>query len=447
MSFPHTVLALKRGTVLRSSDRLDRQLERDERLDPDALAALSAERSIAHARFAMEHSPFYRERYGSAGFTLDDLRDPAAFDELPIIEKADVREHAAAFRTPEADDRTSAVSTTGGSTGEPLRLLRDLRFPARALEWRLFRWWGVDPSDNTALLSRHVKSARAELKHAAAWWPSRRIQLDANHMDPEHVDRFVEGWQRIRPKALVGYVGGIAELARLLDERGLSIAAPTAVAVTAAPITPAQRELIGRVFRAPVYDHYRSAEIPWMGGECSAHDGLHVFSDVRTLDLVDESDRPVPDGTVGQVVFTDLTNRVFPLVRYRLGDRTARMQGECSCGVTLPRITAVVGRVSEALHLPDGRVIAGEGLTQLFATAPGAVRQFQIHQLADHSIVVRVVSSGADDAPGAIRAAVDRLAAMTSGSVPVSLELVADIPHDRGKVRYIRSDVAKRPTA
>ncbi len=104
-------------------------------LSPGEITAVGEERSSAQARFAFAHSDFYRDLYSAHGFTADDLRDPDAFGALPIVDKAMLREGFDRIRTVEATPRTSAVSKTGGSTGLPLHLLRDLRF-------RRGRWSG-----------------------------------------------------------------------------------------------------------------------------------------------------------------------------------------------------------------------------------------------------------------------------------------------------------------
>lgn len=445
MPVKNAVFAAKKAVILRSSDRMFRQLLREQRLAPDEITAVQADRAIRQARFAMENTSFYRERYRDAGFTLSDLDDPAAFPDLPIVEKADVREHFAEFRSTEATDRNSRVSTTGGSTGEPLKILRDLRTPTRTLEWRLFTWWGLDPSDDVAIVYRQLRTPRGKWLHDLEWWPTRRFQLNAFEMDTERVARFFHDWERVRPALLIGYVGGVVELAAHLESTRRRVTPPRAVAVTAAPITTAQRLTIEAAFDAPVFDHYRSAEIPWMAGECAAHQGLHTFADVRSIEVVDEFDRPAAPGVTGEVIATDLTNRVFPLIRYRLGDRTATIAAECSCGITLPRIDHVAGRVSEVVRLPDGQVVPGESLTQTFSRAVEAVRQFQVHQHEDFSITVRCVPAPGGDRTADLEAAVARVREVVMDKVPVRLELVDAIPHEGGKIRYIRSDAPSRP--
>jgi phenylacetate-CoA ligase len=412
------------------------------RLEPDVLHRLQAARAAAHAKFAMTHTTFYREHYGAAGFRPSDLDDPAAFGELPLVEKADVRARNADFVSTEANERTSKRSVTGGSTGEPLTLLRDLRFPARALEWRLMDWWGVSPADDVALVSRHVKTAQESRRHQLQWWPSRRFQLDAFAMTESSVTAFLERWQRIRPALLIGYVGAITEVAGMVVQgRVPRPHPPKAIAVTAAPLNLNQRQLIQAAFNAPVYDHYRSAEVPWIAGECQYQDGLHVFSDVRTLEVVDDDGRATAGAVAGEVVVSDLTNRVFPLLRYRIGDRGRYLDHPCPCGVTLPLIGTVAGRTSEVLHLPNGQSVAGEGLAQIFSLTPEAVRQFQIHQRSDYSIDVSVVLNDVPDARRAAEDGVARFRRVLREAVPVRLCTVDVIPHDGGKVRYLVSDL------
>jgi phenylacetate-CoA ligase len=441
MSLKRATFEVKARVALRPDRRMYDQLMRDAVLEPDELEKLQARRAIDHARFAMQHTEFYRTRYSDAGFTLKDLEDPAAFSELPMVTKADVRDDPDRFRSSEATAANSKVSATGGSTGQPLHLLRDLRTPTRTLEWRLLNWWGLHPSDNVAILTRKTRTPEEMRRYKLLWWPSQRIQLDAFRMDDEHIDAFLKAWHRTSPDMFIGYVGGIAELATIFARRGIHVRPPRAIAVTAAPLTPAQRATIESTFNAPVYDHYRSSEVPWIAGECRERNGLHTFADVRKIEILNPDGRPAAPGAMGEVVLSDLTNRVFPLIRYRIGDRSSTIAEACPCGVTLPRITAVAGRLTDALRLPSGRVVPGEGMAQAFSKTPHAVLQFQIHQLADYSVTVRCVPSSDPTAMVAINKAVDNVRFIVDNTVPVRLEILDNIPHDGGKIRFIKCDV------
>lgn len=435
------VFEVKRRTVVRSSDRALRILVANERRDPSDLLRQQRERAIDHARFAMQNTRFYRELYGDAGLSAADLHDPAAFDALPIVTKDDVRERFDDFVTPEATARTSAVSKTGGSTGEPTRILRDTRVSAQPLEWRLFRWWGVYPADNMVIVFRQIKSSAEQRNHALRWWPTRRVLMDAYNLTDEIVVESAKNWRRLRPTLLTGYAGGILAIARTIERLGLTPPPFTAVATTASPLTAEARADIERILGAPAYDHYRSSEMPWMGGECVEREGHHLFVEGRYLQLVDHADNVVTPGDEGTVIATDLTNRVFPLIRYRLGDRTHAIDTPCSCGVTLPRFARIMGRATDGIHLPDGTWVPGIGLYQLFNDFPGAVRQFQVDQLLDYSVVLRCIAGPSPEREQSIEAATRLLGRLLHDKVPVSWEIVPAIPDVGGKVQYVRTAV------
>lgn len=434
----------KTAIVGRDSLRTYRGFLAADRMDEASLESLGRDRAIAQARFAFEHSPFYRELYSANGFSADDLRDPDAFGSLPFVDKQLLRDNFDAIRTDEATERTGAVSKTGGSTGLPLHVLRDLRFPARALEWRLFEWWGVRPWDDRGIITRHMLAGAAKVRHDLGWLPSRRVQLDAFRITDDAIADFVEKWNRLQPPFLIGYGGGVLDMARRLQRLGLTFAPPKAIAVTAAPLTPGIRAEIESTLGGRCYDHYRSAEIPWLGGECREQTGLHVFADVRRVEILDATGAAAAVGEEGDVIASDLTNRVFPILRYRLGDISSIRPGLCGCGRMLPRLGPISGRRSDAVRLPDGTTIAG-ALGHIFDDNPLSVRQFEIVQAADYAVTLRCIVGGIPDAMTGIRAAEAKLASATRGLVPVSLELVDDIPQVGGKMRFIRSEAPVEP--
>lgn len=440
MSVRKTAFTLKTSIAGRSSLRTARNFLGAEQLNPAELDRLQSARSIAHARFAMEHSTFYRDFYSAAGIRLSDLDDPEAFSSLPLIDKQLVRDNFDTIRSDEATPRTAAVSKTGGSTGMPLRILRDERFPARALEWRLFRWWGVTPWGDRGIITRNMLQGRAAVIHSLQWWPSRRAELDAFSITDTSVEQFARKWNDMTPPFLLGYAGGVLEVVRRATRLGLTMTPPRAIAVTAAPLTAGTRDEIERYFGAPCYDHYRSAEVPWIGGECSHKHGLHVFSDVRRLEILSDDLSAVPADVEGEVVVSDLTNRVFPLIRYRLGDISSIQEDTNDCGISLPRLGPISGRRSDAIRLPDGAMIAG-ALGHIFDHAPLAVRQFEIVQTANYAVTLRYIRGHGDDVDGSVAQARATLERALRGLVPLVLEQVETLPQVGGKMRFIRSDV------
>jgi phenylacetate-CoA ligase len=234
-------------------------------------------------------------------------------------------------------------------------------------------------------------------------------------------------------------VGAVLEFADFLDSEGLTIPTPTAIATSAAPLPPSARRRIESVMGAPVYDEYRGSEALWMAGECALQTGLHIFADAKRIEVVDADGRSLPAGEVGDIIVTDLTNRVFPIIRYRLGDRGALIDGACGCGVSLPRMVQPEGRAIDILRLPNGTGVSH--LTAMFSKHPESVRLFQVHQRADYSIAVRVVLGDGADAARHVEEAVAILRRRVDGAVPVTLEYLDSLPYSGGKTKYVISDV------
>lgn len=416
-----------------------RRLAENERLSAEELTELQRDRALAMARHARLQSPFYRELYRDAGLTADDFRDPAVLDALPFAEKPAVRENFASISTPEATSENTVPQHTGGSTGHPTKVLHDKRAMQHLLAYRLHSWWGVEPSDNRALAWRvgFRPSAWRDRFGNVLSWPMRTIQIDANHMGPAELEQFLDGWARARPALLVGYTGTVLDLARLVQQDQRALAPPLAVATTASPISAGEKAYLTEVFRAPAYDHYQSIEVPIMAGECEQANGLHVFSDARWVEVVDDEGKPVGPGETGSVVVTDLSNRAFPFVRYQIGDRASWKTEPCPCGRPFPQLDPIGGRTTDNFVLPSGRFIMAELVAGVLAAHPGGVRQYQACQHADLSVTLRYVPGPTPPPEAVLQGAVDEARHMLGDEVPVRIEAVDEIPHDRGKQRVV----------
>jgi phenylacetate-CoA ligase len=117
-------------------------------------------------------------------------------------------------------------------------------------------------------------------------------------------------------------------------------------------------------FGCTVFSHYGMTEMGFGGGvECSAFEGYHLRESDLYFEVLDpESGMPVEDGLLGEVAFTTLNRRGMPLIRYRTGDISRFIEGNCGCGSNHRRLDKVRGRKSEFIELPNGLFI---GLPEL----------------------------------------------------------------------------------
>ena len=89
----------------------------------------------------------------------------------------------------------------------------------------------------------------------------------------------------------------------------------------AEPWTNAMREEIEQAFDMHALDHYGLSEVigPGVACECiESKDGPHIWEDHFYPEVIDPATGAVlPDGEVGELVFTSLTKEAMPVIRYR----------------------------------------------------------------------------------------------------------------------------------
>lgn len=431
----------KTRLFMRSQRDAFREMVAAERAPSAEADRRTAERSASIASHAFRSSEFYREFYTAAGFSKRDVAQSKNFALLPLLTKDAIRDAGDALIASGLSANRRLPSRTGGSTGMPLLVYNDASAPTAAYWWRIYSWWGIRPADNTAYIYRQARHGLRQFVYDAQWWPTRHMLLDARSITTDGMEQFEREWRRVRPALLVGYVQGVFTFAEWLRATDRTVPSPRAVSLTASVLQAGQRRLIEDVIGAPVYDTYRSAEIPWIAAECEARSGLHVLADQRRVEIVgDTGVGDVDGGQLGSIVVTDFTNRVYPLVRYSIGDQSRYIQGACVCGRTLDRIDAIRGRVADRVRTPSGLTISG-GLSVLFNGSPGIVSQFQIHQASDFSVTIRYVTEKDDTAHVAADEAVRLLGRLLKGEVPVRAERVGDVRSFAGKARLVISDL------
>jgi phenylacetate-CoA ligase len=240
------------------------------------------------------------------------------------------------------------------------------------------------------------------------------------------VPDLVADLNRYRPDVIVAYTKPIYELARRIDERGIRPFQPRSIVVGAEKLHDFEREMIERVFAAPVFETYGSREFMLIGAECDRHNGMHLNMEHLFVEVLDATGRPTPAGQEGELVVTDLFNYGMPFVRYATGDRAVAGQDACSCGRGLPLLRKIAGRQLDMLRTPDGRLIPGEFFPHLIKDYR-AIRRFQVVQERPDLVLLRLVAD--TDWNAETSRHLESLVRQTLGPmVRFEIQLVADIP-------------------
>jgi|GEM_PF-3934461 len=125
------------------------------------------------------------------------------------------------------------------------------------------------------------------------------------------------------------------------------------IETTGAKIYDDEKKIIEETLDTILIDQYGCREFWNIAYECKCGN-LHVNNDYLIVDLVDENGEILnKPGEFGDIVVTNLTNRLNPFVKYLIGDQGRMYESNCSCGCTAPILVLEEGRKTEKLSNTD----------------------------------------------------------------------------------------------
>lgn len=124
-----------------------------------------------------------------------------------------------------------------------------------------------------------------------------------------------------------------------------------------------------------VFRYYGMTEMGLGGGiECRRHQGYHLYMGDFLFEIVDPfTGEVLPPGQYGEVVFTTLTRRGMPLIRYRTGDISRFLPEKCPCGSILPRMDNIKARKTGMVRLTENSFITIADLDEILLAIPGVI--------------------------------------------------------------------------
>ena len=388
--------------------------------------------------YAYENVPYYHTLFNSLKLKPGDIQTQADLQYLPVLEKETVRQNPEAFVSVKKRRSFLYKCYTSGTTGKPLTIYRDLEnvwFEHATLQ-RQWAWGGLDYTDYYATL----KGEMLMPKHRSTppYWKNNpaehKLMMSIFHLSGRTVNDYLFALYKFKPTAIEGYPSTVHVLARLMDEHQIRFPV-RAVFTSSEMLTEEQRDLIVKVFDAPVYDFFGSVERVAAIHTCE-HGNYHVLPEYSVVEYL-----PI-NGNNGkgyfQLVGTTLNNEAMPLLRYRIGDVVVPSAKACSCGREMPVIQQIDGRQDDYILTPTGKWITR--LDFIFKSVPGIV-EGQIVQTEIDQVIVKIVpDSDYKKENGTMVKA--KLADRLRDNISIQVQEVSSIPRGgRGKFRGIISYV------
>jgi phenylacetate-CoA ligase len=317
------------------------------------LFQLQAERLRAVVARVHERVPFYRTRLDQAGIKPETMKEVGDLRRLPFTLKSDLLDHypfgllavpLASVARIHASSGTAGKPTVVGYTHDDLEVWAEVCARCLGLSGaqagQVFQnayGYGLF----TGGLGLHYGAERFGMVVVpiSGGNTSRQIML---------MQDFGAGVVACTPSYAL-------TLAEALDAQGIKpekLRLRTMI-LGAEPWTEAMRQELETRLHVDAVNIYGLSEIigPGVANECvEAKNGSHICEDHFLVEVVDPAgDTVLPEGQIGELVFTTLTKQALPLLRYRTGDLASVISEPCRCGRTTARMSPIVGRTDDML--------------------------------------------------------------------------------------------------
>lgn len=316
--------------------------------------------------YSYDSVPYYRRLMDKLAIRPEDIKDLSDIERFPIMSKADLKECGNDIVSRKFNPRFLKTAHTGGTTGLPIPLSRDLGSIGNehAFVRRQFDWAGIGLDDRYATMMWQrvadvsTKVSRPYIYDAAM----KELILSTFHICNETVEVYAKAMKGHRVKALLAYPSAAYTLAKGCLDRNMKVPLK-AVLTTAETLDPLRKETISQAFCCPVYDFYGSSERVCYIHTCP-QGRYHIVSEYGLTELLPAA---APNEDCFRIIATGFWNMAMPLIRYDIGDLVIKSDEICPCGRKFDVIKRIIGREADVITTPSGRTLGATAIECILA--------------------------------------------------------------------------------
>jgi phenylacetate-coenzyme A ligase PaaK-like adenylate-forming protein len=292
-------------------------------------------------------APFYSQFYENLTLPLKNLDE---FYSVPTLEKTHMFECSVDenFRLATEKPDHCYVFASGGTTNRPKFLLYsvDEFEESKRIFGQGFRASGVNETDVVAnyLKAGGLYTGFLVVNSGLEETGCRIVSLSCN----QSVDQTIEYLKTFKPNVILGFPSGLIRLAEACEQTNANIEFEK-VFYAGEYISQADIDSIIRVFKVKIFKSfgYAAVETGPIGYQCDHCKGTehHVAEDWCRVDINDSK----------EVLVTVFGRKLFPVIKYNVGDLAEWVNEPCDCGRTSPRLR-LLDRSAKCIVLPASSI-------------------------------------------------------------------------------------------
>ncbi|MDQ0471679.1 phenylacetate--CoA ligase PaaK [Labrys wisconsinensis] len=406
-------------------------LETIETASRDEISAVQLKRMQWSLTHAYENSPFYRRHFDEAGSHPSDLRSLSDLAKFPFTTKKDLRDTYpfGMFAVPR--EKLARIHASSGTTGKPT----------------VVGYTREDVDTWASVVARSIRASggrAGDIVHVAygyglftgglgAHYGAEKLGCTVVPISGGMTERQVALMQDFKPRIIMVTPSYMLSILDEFRRQGVDPSESSlAVGIFGAePWTNAMRQEIEHAFDMHAVDIYGLSEVmgPGVASECvETKDGLHVWEDHFYPEIVSpETGEVLPDGEIGELVFTTLTKQGLPIIRYRTRDLTRLLPGTAR---SMRRMEKITGRSDDMMILRGVNVFPTQ-IEEQILKCRGLAPHFQIEltrsgRMDDMTVHVECTLNSTDQ--GSRSGSAKELAHHIKSIVGVSTKIVVHNP-------------------
>lgn len=367
-------------------------LEPIEKASIDELRELQIRRLQWSLRQAYDNVAFYKNSFDEADIHPDDIKSLDDIAKIPFTNKNDLRDNYPFGMFAIAREKVVRIHASSGTTGKPTVVgysNNDIDAWANVVA-RSIRAAGGRPGDVLHNAYGYGLFTGGMGVHCGA----ERLGCTVVPMSGGQTPKQVQLIQDFKPRIITVTPSYCLNLIDEFENQGID---PKTCSLEigifgAEPWTNQMRAEIEHRLGISAVDIYGLSEVmgPGVAQECADRkDGPTIWEDMFYPEIVDPSSGEVlPDGELGELVFTSLVKEAMPIIRYRTRDLTRLLPGTSR---PMRRMEKITGRTDDMLIVRgvnvfptqiEEQVLAVEGLSphyQLQLSKAGNLDSIQVN--------------------------------------------------------------------
>lgn len=204
------------------------------------------------------------------------------------------------------------------------------------------------------------------------------------------LENIIDKLNQMQPTALSAPPSMLKILAEAKQDKKLQIS-PNLVVSYAEVLSPDTEQYLEQIFETKILEVYKCTE-GMLAQSCKAG-RLHINEDISIVEIVDKNDDPIPPGTPGHVIVTDLVKHTTPIIRYRLNDIVTIDPDPkpCSCGSQFRVIKQIQGRADDMFlgrrfDTKKSQFIFGDYIRRAIVSTSDHIREYRAIQESPNKI-------------------------------------------------------------